>query len=150
MKNLLQAVALFGLTVAVLCFAGLVIDNTHDCIAAESAGWGGHAAARQPAPAAPATVAPAEKPTSNPGMKLTWRERRKLGVTFSNVRRHMKEMEAEGYNVEELSQSEVGLIILDRLAGENPELFREPGLDWDALLDFLERLFELIMRFFVI
>jgi hypothetical protein len=76
---------------------------------------------------------------------LTWRERRKMGLTLRNVMRVTKELGKAG-ELEGVSQSEVSAMVLDKIMGENPRAFNDPSIDFDALLDFIERLIPLIMR----
>jgi len=92
-------------------------------------------------------AATADTPTPAPtaGKRLTWKERRALGVTIRNVRRVMKDLKTEGV----LSpDSDIAAIqVLDRLTVENPQAFKAVGdIDWDRLLEFLERLIELLLK----
>jgi len=78
---------------------------------------------------------------------LTRRQRRKLGVTFRNVRRIAIDLKKKG----ELSDDPAvaSAQVLTVLTNENPKAFQEEAaaINWDALLDFIERLLELILKF---
>jgi len=79
---------------------------------------------------------------------ISRRQRRKLGITFRNIRSVAKEMKAEG----ELSDdpSVAAVQVLDKLTEQHPKAYAEeaPSLDWDKLLEIVERLLAIIMRFF--
>lgn len=78
---------------------------------------------------------------------FTRKERKKMGATFWNVRRILKDLKADG---ELASDHGVNAIsVLDRLAVENEAVFASvgEGRDWDSFLEFLERLIELILKF---
>lgn len=89
-------------------------------------------------PANPAHVIDASK-------RLTFKQRRALGLTFRNVRVKMTEM-ADAGELEGLSQSEMAAEVLNRIVADNPQAFRDPAIDWDALLEFLERLIPIILQ----
>ena len=78
---------------------------------------------------------------------LTRRQRRALGVTFRNIRRVASELKKAG----ELSDDPAiaSAQVLKVLTEENPKAFEEEAaaINWDALLDFIERLLELILKF---
>ena len=76
---------------------------------------------------------------------LTWRQRRKLGLTVRNVIRVTREMKKAG-DLEGVSQAELSAMILNQLMTENPKVYADPSLDWDALLDFIERLIPIILK----
>jgi len=80
---------------------------------------------------------------------LTRRQRRKLGVTFRNIRAVAKELDAAG----ELSpdRTVASAQVLAVLTEQNPRAFEEEAaaIDWDSLLDFIERLMAIIMKFFI-
>jgi hypothetical protein len=80
-------------------------------------------------------------------------QRRRLGVTFVNVARIVREMDAAG----ELDRDQpdgIALQVLARLQAENPEEFAKvmADRDWasffDALLAFLEKMIPIFMQFF--
>jgi len=78
---------------------------------------------------------------------LSRRQRRKLGVTFRNIRRVASDLKKAG----ELSNDPAiaSAQVLRVLTEENPKEFQAEAasIDWDALLDFIERLLELILKF---
>jgi len=78
---------------------------------------------------------------------LTRRQRRKLGITFRNIRRVASDLKKAG----ELSDDKAvaAAQVLQALTQENPKAFQQEAgsIDWDALLDFIERLLELILKF---
>jgi len=78
---------------------------------------------------------------------LTRRQRRKLGVTFRNVRRIAIDLKKKGALSDDPAVASAQ--ILDVLTTENPKAFHEEAaaINWDALLDFIERLLELILKF---
>jgi len=80
---------------------------------------------------------------------LTRRQRKKLGITFRNIRRVAKELKANG----ELSDNTAlaSAEVLEVLTNENPKGFKDEAaaIDWDALLAFIEKLMAIIMKFFV-
>lgn len=74
---------------------------------------------------------------------MNWREQRKAGVTFLNIRRVVK-----GMTEEERKQPAklLAVVVLDKLMDENPRGFFE-DIDWDELLEFIEKLIALILKF---
>ena len=78
------------------------------------------------------------------GRGLTIVQRRKLGLTLGNCLRSARKLRRSG----ELSDDPdiaAGQIAAD-LAGENPSAFGDPGIDFEAILAFIERLLPLIMQ----
>jgi hypothetical protein len=87
------------------------------------------------------------------GKRMSFRERRKLGFTFVNVRRVVKEMDAAG----ELDRDDpdgIAAQVMARLIAEKPAEFQKVAAerDWaeffDALLAFIEKILPIIMQFF--
>jgi len=78
------------------------------------------------------------------GRTLNRRQRKSLGLTFFNVRRKMLEVRDAGGDPADAFD------VWEAMADENPNAYADPGIDWDAFLDFLERLMALIMRLFAI
>jgi hypothetical protein len=109
----------------------------------------------EPAPAATATpdAGPAaatenlagalEKVQARRG--ISWKQRRALGLTFRNVRKTLSALNADG-DLEGVAASELPVMVLDRLVDDNPRAYATAELDWDAILNFLERLIPLILR----
>jgi len=76
-----------------------------------------------------------------------YREYRKFGATLFNVRRVIKNLKASGEL--ETDRSLVALQVFEVLATERVTVFAEAGADrdWDAFLDFLMKLIEILMQF---
>lgn len=77
-------------------------------------------------------------------MRLGIRERRAMGLTFGNLLRIVRDMKADG----QLAGKDDSLIaaeVLGRLVQDNAPAFRDPGIDWDALIAFIEKLLPLIL-----
>lgn len=106
-------------------------------------------AGRLVAEAAWSTTEPATPPAAAaaPRRTLTLREARALGVTFATVKRAVEELRNSGDLDAAASRAEVAALVADRLAEQNAAAFRAAaGLDWDALLAFIEKLLPLILR----
>lgn len=107
--------------------------------------WGDGASA---AAATPAVVA-ADEPTLEP-MKLrkglTLRQRREMGLTVRNVRATLAKMQADGEITEDMDSNSVAVMVADKLLSDNPSAFQDPSLDWDAILEWLERLIPFILK----
>lgn len=104
----------------------------------------------------PITVAAAKSPPQKGGSVLFHvLQRRKLGITTPNVVKVLQQMKAEG----ELEQyrtvagdgtvtvdcSSLAVAVANRLATEAPEAWAD--IDWDAIIAFLEKLLELLIKF---
>ncbi len=110
--------------------------------------WGGPSAAEvaddgpQPTPAVTKAV----------GRKgLTLRQRREIGLTFKNIKRILEEKVLpaayEETNGEGTDVSTLALMVAGELVEENPQAFsHDPSLDWDMILEFIEKLIPLILR----
>jgi len=82
-------------------------------------------------------------------------ERRRMGLTFRNVVRVLQEMKADGRLTEYSYVDDDGRTIVDvsslavgvagQLSDEKPGDWSD--IDWDAVLAFLEKLIELILKF---
>jgi len=81
---------------------------------------------------------------------LSWRQRRQLGLTIGNVREAMKALKDKG----ELSPDTnvAATQVMAHLIDANPtawkEVGKDPAVDWDAILEFIARLIELILKLF--
>ncbi len=95
------------------------------------------------AASADADSAPVVKPEKR--RALDRKTRRKLGLTIKNIRRATKALYKAG-ELEDMGRAEIAAAVLDKITGENPKVFADPTLDWDALLDFIERLIPIILR----
>ena len=121
-------------------------------------GWASFStAAEPPPPAGWATPTVATVPVSvvvastEVEGRLKWKQRRALGVTVKNVRRILKEMDANG-ELEGKGSSVLAVEVLTQLVEEKPQAFQEIGeRDWEAILEaviaFLEKLIPLIIMF---
>jgi hypothetical protein len=74
---------------------------------------------------------------------LTFKQRREMGLTLANCLRTAKKLKQAGVLSDDPDVAS-GQIAAE-LAGENPKAFADPSLDWDAILEFIEKLLPLIM-----
>jgi len=129
------------------CLLVLFLPPLMPGAAADTATW-------QPAaaPAAPTAAAPAETEdlagalSEVVGRKgITGRQRRALGLTFRNLRLVLRELHTGG-RLEGLSRSDLALVTLEHLMEGNPQAYANDQLDFDAILDFLERIIPIILK----
>lgn len=78
---------------------------------------------------------------------LTIRQRRDMGLTLLNVRRVAKGLLDSGEITRDMPREEIAAAVLAVLTSENPKAFADPGVDWDALLSFIERLLAILLPF---
>jgi len=100
-----------------------------------------------PTPAAATWSAPlGDAPVPTVGKRLTWKERKKLGLTFCNVLRIMKQLKADKTLSHDSSIASVQ--VFAQLVTENPKAFESigPSVDWDLIMEWLERIIELILK----
>lgn len=102
-----------------------------------------------PAPVASDSFkASAAKLQRRPG--FTWKKRRELGLTIPNMIRKLAEMDAAG-ELDELDQSEVSVVMLQRLNADNPKAFAaEAAIDqafWERFLKFIQFILPLLLMF---
>jgi len=76
---------------------------------------------------------------------LSRRQRREMGLTISNVRRTVREINEEE-DISEMTQEELSAKVLDRVMSENPQGYQDAALDFEGILAFLEGLMPLILR----
>lgn len=90
--------------------------------------------------AVPATAGVSEK-------RLGLLERRKLGLTIGQLRPVVKQMIDEG-RLDPENHSAAAAAVMDELASKNPSAWQDPmgAPDWDAILEFLEKLMPLILK----
>jgi hypothetical protein len=97
-----------------------------------------------------ATVRIATEPGVRPGLlqrrELSFKQRRDLGLDIKNLVAIAKELLADGEIDDSSSRSDKAAAILARLHDKNPQAFSLGDIDWDALLDFIERLIGLIEK----
>ena len=78
---------------------------------------------------------------------LSWRQRRRMGVTPLNMARVVKNLKEQHEDFDEWSQEEIAAAILDELVNDHPQAFAEVGaIDWDGLLAFIEKLLPIILK----
>jgi hypothetical protein len=80
------------------------------------------------------------------GRGLTFRQRRDMGLTLINLIRVTRTLASEGVIDKSTPQEEVRDAILSRLAADNPVACADPGIDWDAVLAFLEKLLPFLLQ----
>jgi len=78
--------------------------------------------------------------------RLTIKQRRKLGLSVSNVRRVVLELRAQGMDTD--NRGALSAAVLAQIMEENKAAYAElpPQFDWDAFLEFIERVIELVMK----
>ncbi len=94
-----------------------------------------------PGPVQPSTEAAGRR-------TLSLRESRRLGITISSVRTHIKALKADGSIDANTSTAEISALVLDRISASDAKAFE--AVDLDSLLAFIEKLVELIMKLFVV
>lgn len=80
---------------------------------------------------------------------LSRRQRREMGLTISNVRRTVREINEEE-DISEMTQEELSARTLDRIMSENPQGYQDAALDFEGILAFLEGLMPLILKLIAI
>ena len=78
------------------------------------------------------------------GRRMGILERRRLGLTFGNIARVAKDLKSKGQLAEDPTIA-AGQIMA-QIAAENPQTYSEPGVDWDAILEFIEALLPIILQ----
>ena len=80
--------------------------------------------------------------------RLNWRQRRKLGLTFASVLSIVRDMDAADALPED--SAEAAIAVADRLRQNESHsaAYQAAEVDWDTILDFLQRLIELIRSLF--
>lgn len=64
------------------------------------------------------------------------RQAYKLGLTVRNVAPIVRELRAQP-GFEDKTNAELGVEVLKRVVAQNPKPFEAPGIDWDAILEFI-------------
>jgi len=104
------------------------------------------------APQQPAATATDAAVPRGPILRIL--ERRRMGLTVKNIVRVLQDMKADGRIADYTSiddgravveVSSLAVAVASQLAEENPADWSD--IDWDAILIFLERLIELILKF---
>jgi len=78
--------------------------------------------------------------------RLNFVQRRRLGLTIRNILPIVKDMKQAGVIDENTSPSTVAALVMEELVQQNAEAYGAPGIDWDNILDFIERLIPLILQ----
>jgi hypothetical protein len=73
------------------------------------------------------------------------RKRRELGLTVKNIREVTKRLKDSG-ELDGLDNAAIAAAVLDEIVQANPQLAQDPGVDWDSILAFIERLLPLILK----
>jgi hypothetical protein len=80
--------------------------------------------------------------------RLTWRQKRELGLTRGNIIRTARQMHKDG----ELDLDDPdGLVnqVVEEIMSENPQAYEDlEAVDWDAIFAFLEKLLPLLIMLF--
>lgn len=79
--------------------------------------------------------------------RLTLKQRRALGLTIPAITKAYKSVKQAGIDPA-ASKSEIAAAVLEKLATDNPKAYAGDTLDWEAILAFIERIIDLIMRLF--
>jgi len=112
-------------------------------------------AALSAAPAVAVVAATSENPK---GPILRFLQRRKLGLTVVNITRVLKEMKEDGTlanyqrpgadGTVEVDVSSLAVAVINRIAAEDPGAWIDwENIDWDAIIAFVEKIIELILKF---
>lgn len=107
-------------------------------------------------PTSPAVAATTAENPKGPIMKIL--QRRKLGLTVRKITQVLRDMKEEGSLAEfkyvtgdgaiEVDVSSLAVAVIDRIRTENPEGWIDwENIDWDAIIAFVERIIELILKF---
>lgn len=96
-------------------------------------------------PAKVAAAADAGQTTLPEARELKLRERIRLGLTIPNMVRKAKELRAAG-TLDTENPDIAAAQIAAAIAADNPKAYAEPGIDWEGILAFIERLLPLILQ----
>jgi len=80
-----------------------------------------------------------------PVKRLNLLERRRLGLTIRNVKPIVERLQAEGQITEETPPSTAAVMVFEELVSADPKAYADASIDWDAVLEFLEKLIPLII-----
>jgi hypothetical protein len=78
-------------------------------------------------------------------LKLSMRERRDMGLTIPAMVKAAKKLKKAGAlsSDPDIAASQ----ILNELIAANPKAFAKPGIDWEGILAFIEKLLPIILKF---
>lgn len=88
--------------------------------------------------------------------RATRRARRELGLTFFGIAQYLKaikedgELRCEDVERAKAQASRLAAQVLNRAIETHPNVSLGEGIDWDAILEFLEKLIPIIMRIIAI
>ena len=74
------------------------------------------------------------------------RKRRAMGLTFRGIGKATAALMKSGEITGDEDHSIIAAAVLAKIQGDNPEAFADPGVDWDALIEFIERLLPIILQ----
>lgn len=82
--------------------------------------------------------------------KFTDREARRLGFTLGSVRSAVKDLKASGDIDSQTSTAEMAAQVAEHIANkkENAAAFKAGAIDWESLISFIEKLLNIILKFF--
>lgn len=104
------------------------------------------AVAEDPAPPSPLPPAPAVVPSSSAKPRaLNFIERRRYRLTVRELLPLVEEVLEEG-EVDPDDSTAMAAAVLAKHIQDTPALQNDPSLDWDSLLEFIERILPLILQ----
>jgi hypothetical protein len=108
---------------------------------------GGEQTAAAAADVATATVPAEVSAEAASADRLTLKQRRQLGLTIPAITKAYKSVKQAGIDPA-ASKSEIAAAVMEKLATDNPKAYASDTLDWEAILAFIERILDLILRLF--
>lgn len=78
--------------------------------------------------------------------ELTIRQRRELGLTIPNMLSAIRELRDAGEIDSTTNRAEMAALVAARLEQRNPEAFGAVGLNWEAILAFIEALLPILLK----
>jgi len=79
---------------------------------------------------------------------LSFRQRQEMGLTIPAMAKLARKMKKAGKLSSELDIAAAQ--ILDALVKENPKAFGKPGINWESILAFIEKMLPIILQFLAI
>lgn len=76
--------------------------------------------------------------------RLTFRERRKLGLTMRDLLATARQLKERGRLGDDLTKSEYAAELAYSSVSQNMDAYAKMGVDWDAIIEFIERLVPII------
>lgn len=93
--------------------------------------------------AAPVSLAAPATPS-----EMTFRERRRAGITVFNLGSIVRELKASGEIDENDTNAEIAAAVAVRFQETNSQALANAAIDWDKLIALIERLLPLILKLF--